>query len=128
MSLPRGEAYPPCEYCGHVWSAHMRAGSNMNGSPNCEICGDCQTFYTANKANEEKKMSSVNICDRCESIVKGSALAHVDFTSGEMHVSMDLCPACAGELDSVLQSNPDQDSVLRPRAYREPYERPAIEA
>lgn len=70
-------------------------------------------------------MGSINICDRCPSMVKGIALGAIqirtssDPDSSEV-ITKELCPACIQDMVNMLEIEPTD----RPqRAYDKPYRR-----
>lgn len=70
-------------------------------------------------------MASVNICDRCGSLVRGAALGSVSLVvsseSMAERISKEICPGCVGDLVLTLEVpiSPAKN------AYREPWARPA---
>jgi hypothetical protein len=71
----------------------------------------------------DRKMAGVNICDRCEAMVKGNALGDVAVTtSGEPEretLSLELCPDCIGGLVSWLETR----VTPQERAYKHGWQR-----
>lgn len=72
------------------------------------------------------KMAGINVCDRCNALVKGIALGAIqirtsaDYDTQET-VALELCPACIAQALALLES-----AVTEPRdkAYTEPFKRP----
>lgn len=68
-------------------------------------------------------MGSINICDRCPSMVKGQALGVVQLkTSSDPNtsdvVTKELCPACIEELYTILMMDPGERAQ---KAFTEPF-------
>lgn len=71
-------------------------------------------------------MASVNICDRCNSMVKGVALGLVQVVNssepGTERTGYEVCPACIEDVLVLMGSKPEEGT--RKAAYSEPF-RPA---
>ena len=69
-------------------------------------------------------MSTINMCDRCETMMTSNAIGQVQFNPNrEMGARYyDLCPACVTELVEFFAV--DSSTLKRPRAFRNPYVAP----
>lgn len=74
-------------------------------------------------------MAGINVCDRCNAMVKGIALGAIQLrTSADSNtneiLSLELCPACVSDALTLIESMPTTD---RERAYITPFRRPVTE-
>lgn len=126
-----GRAAQNAEYDKHNPGRRHSTDRNerMYGSCGCGFCITYRDNYMAQlqaPVNERNAgMGSVNICDRCPSMVKGVALGAIqirtssDPDSSEV-ITKELCPACVAELVAMLEFTPED----RPqKAYDKPYKR-----
>jgi len=123
-----------CSACAAIFN-----GLNPDGILYCD-CNGCVArweamAYTRTKDTVAKSfgheravninMSSINVCDRCNSMVKGGALGALtiayspDMTVAAKTLRAELCPGCIEDLATLYNS-----PVVTPRksAYTEPYD------
>lgn len=84
-----------------------------------------QRYYTDDmslgyRREREQRMSTVNLCERCDAACSGSAIGTINYRiNPDTPYSMkDLCPACVGDLVKFLATTPTED---RQKTYREPF-------
>lgn len=64
-------------------------------------------------------MSAINLCERCDALMIGSAVAHVEIKTGprEEYQRMEICPPCVGDLMAWQAEKPQRDKQV----YRSPW-------
>jgi hypothetical protein len=101
----------------------------LYGRCGCSTCAVYRAKYLADVVSpidqRGTSMGSINICDRCPSMVKGKALGVVQIrTSSDPDTSevstRELCPACIEEIDMLLMTDVGERDK---RAYDKPYTR-----
>lgn len=104
--------------CGTCYAIYQR--HNRDGACKCLVC-QTTALTVIHEPQWEKKVTTLNICDRCETPATSNAMG--DFTkrlSLKHDVeSFELCPGCVKDFVAFMNA---QDATLdRPKAYKEPY-------
>lgn len=127
-----GSPYPhhndcKCESCHLVFDAHNYSaigtmlGCKCSGCLSRRINKSPWNFIPSAPRREVRKVATINMCERegCDAMMKSNAAAQVTvYNDGEAPFAGEICPACMGELMTVLLTAPSQP---RDRAYSEPW-------
>lgn len=102
-----------CGCCQAIFQRH-----NEYQKCNCPGCSE-RAIIPIHQAKWEKKVSTLNICDRCETPATSNAMGNFTKRLSLAHAveSFELCPGCVFEFVSFMLGT-SQD---RPKAYKEPY-------
>lgn len=101
-----------------------------NGLCGCMNCATTRKSWQdipipVNDYGKEKarNMASINLCERCGSMVTGNALAGINIrTGGEYEsetIQKEVCPDCIGAIIAIVEAETDPNE----RAYRKPWKR-----
>lgn len=65
-------------------------------------------------------MSAINMCDRCQTMMTGNALAGIRYNvnNTERPELLEICPGCVVDFLEWTKTMPTSD---RPKAYKEPF-------
>lgn len=113
--------YGKCPNCLHDEAAHFwwerpgQVATEMERG--CRHC----THGVCRNVRMENSMSSVNLCERCGSLMLARALGSVEVVKrpGDPYERVEFCPACVADLVGFLAEHPTRN---RGEAFTEPWE------
>lgn len=123
-----------CEMCDATFTEHNPA----RNPPYCQ-CQGCRTRVAAQQSNANpfthkswtneynqqgrtKTVTTVNFCERCNTMGKSSAMGRLEFWTGEQDKGskeLEICPGCVTDVVQFLKWEDNQ--AERPKSYSEPY-------
>ncbi len=122
MGLTDHTGCPKLE-CGQHYALFQE--HNRYGPCNCGFCKGAALIPIYQKNWEQKYMSTLNICDRCETPATSNAMGSFTKRLSLRHnvESLELCPGCVSDFVEFMAGSGfgDVTSQNRPKAYKEPY-------
>lgn len=117
-----------CQDCNHQLRDHfwwVQEGNHTIMEKGCPACPDEHCKPVIVQREKAPTMSAVNLCDRCNALMLGKAVAVLGASTlfGAVQAHKEICPECMKELMAFLKDAPNREGQV----FREPYDPEAKE-